>query len=255
MAVAFAASSAEAHDGPHLPSTVPSSAESAEVGVGVLAAHYWVPGYRTGEYVTLLPSLRVTAGKRWWAALVAPVHYLAFVGGQDIGLGDVMAALGYGFYRGAQTSLDAGLWTSWPVGNPHLSLGSGHLMLAPELDGAWHLENWVALGSLALRGAIPWGEHGLHNHQPLVAPHDLLDVRVVLSGGYRFWNVLELDARLEPVVVLIPHPIFPVGTRLVAGAEAVLGLGAWRVAVGFGAPVTINRAYEWQMNTELSVVL
>src|SRR4051812_18050498 len=76
-----------------------STQERAQSGVALEAAHFSIPGYRTGEYVTLLPSLRVTGGPRWWGALVAPVHYLSFVGAQEVGLGDLRIASGYGVYR------------------------------------------------------------------------------------------------------------------------------------------------------------
>jgi hypothetical protein len=127
-------------------------------------------------------------------------------------------------------------------------------MISPQLDAAWRHDRWLARGAVAVRGAIAWGEHGLHNHQPLVAPHDLLDLKVDAAAGVRFFDALELTLNLQPVVVFIPHPVAPVGTRLCAGATAALQLGRLRTELGVAVPLTVNRAWDWQLAASVGFV-
>jgi hypothetical protein len=230
------------------------AAEVAHAEVGVVGAHFYYPGYRTGDFVTLLPSLRITRSARWWGAVVAPVHYLSFVGSETAGMGDLAAAFGVHFAPASWLNVDAGLWTGWPTGDSHQSLGSAHLMIAPQVDAAVRAGRWVARGSVALRGAVAWGEHGRHNHQPLVAPHDLLDAHGDFRAGVTLFDALELTARLEPVVVFIPHPVSPVGTRVAAGVGAAVAVGGFRAELGAALPLTVNRAWEWQLNGSVGFV-
>jgi hypothetical protein len=243
---------AEAHD--HAPvSSDAVAAEAIEPSIGFMTAHFAIPGYRTGSYVSVLPSLRVANASGVWGMLVVPIHHLSFVGDTETGVGDVAVAAGFNAVRRGAISVDAALWTMWPTGDAHASLGSSHVMLAPEIDAQLSSGRWLGAVSVAVRGAVPWGMHGMHEHQPLVNPHDLLDLKLTARGAVRLLQLLELSAHADPVIVFIPHPVQPVGTRVSAGVGAAINLGDWRGEVGFAIPLTTARAWDWQLGAAISV--
>lgn len=245
------ATSAWAHDGMHV-AAASRGTNALEATVAMRSAHFDYPGYRHGEYVTVMPGLRAQSAFGMWAELAVPVHALHFVGADNAGLGDVHAAVGHALVRAERWSLNVSLGSMWPSGDPHAGLGSAHLMLAPRVDTQIALGRFRAGLAAAVRGAIAWGEHGVHEHQPLVAPHDLLDVAVNARAGVRFFDALELCAHLDPVAVAIPHPVQPVGTRLTAGLAAAFERGDWRADASLDVPVTKNRAYEWQVGAAVT---
>ena len=72
--------------------------------------------------------------------------------------------VGYGLLRAENWSLTVSLGSMWPTGDPHAGLGSAHLMLAPRLDAQIAYGRIRAGLAAAARGALAWGEHGLHEH-------------------------------------------------------------------------------------------
>ncbi len=234
---------------------VSASGESLEPSVGFRGAAFAYSGYRTGSYFTVSPALTMANAAGVWGSFAVPIHHLTFVGSSETGPGDVMAGVGCSALRRGAWSLEPALWTMWPTGDSHASLGSAHVMLSPELGLGLKLGRWSGRFVLATRVAIPAGEHGLHEHQPLVAPHDLVDVKATMQAGVMLFERLELGGHLDPVIVAVPHPVQPVGTRVSAGVAAGLTLGVFRLGVSASVPLTANRTYDWAIDASVSARL
>lgn len=242
---------AAAHEGLHAQSAGPA-ADAIDASVQMKTAHVTLPGARPSDVLTLMPGVRAASRYGVWVEAALPVHHLQVDGVSEAGPGDLMTGVGYGLLRGGRWSADVALWSMWPTGNPYVGLGGAHVMVAPQVSGQVAVGRFALSAGAALRGAVPWGEHAQHQHQPIPAPHDLLDVQLTQRGAVRLFERLELCAHLEEVAVLTPHPRQPVGSRAALGVGAALTVGDFLANLAFTMPITRHRAWDWQVALALT---
>lgn len=225
-----------------------------DAGAETLVAGGELFGGFHGAYFVTSPRATLTLPVGAFIGFSMPIALLRLGAYDFFGPGDLSAQLGWRWYLADTVLLRAGVWTMWPTGDPHRGLGTGHVMLAPRVEAATQWKSLLAAGALAVRGAIPLGEHGLHNHQAIIAPHDLADIAATFKLGTALANdIVRLWAVAAPVLVLVPHPVASPGNRLSLGGELSVRFGYFRAAVTAMAPVTTNRTESWLASLSLGV--
>ncbi|MBK7861440.1 MAG: hypothetical protein IPJ65_23055 [Archangiaceae bacterium] len=218
------------------------AAATASVSGGTLAAG------RTGNFEVLTPAARIGFTDGPFLSVALPIARVEVSAQPQAGLGDLFTEAGWqtGDFTYALASM-------WPTGDGPHGFGTAHIMLAPTV-AARHLEDGLLFSaSVMLRGAIPLGMHGQHHHQSIIAPHDLLDLPLTASLGRQLGSWLTLELLAAPVIVLIPHPSAPVGTRFSIGGAASARAGRFRFGLQAMVPVTQNRTSSWALSTTVAI--
>ncbi|MFT3842214.1 MAG: hypothetical protein QM723_34815 [Myxococcaceae bacterium] len=219
----------------------------SRAGVETRTAGYAASDYVRGSYVSVSPWVVFPLAKGLWASVEAPMEWARSPFQEVYGLGDVRSALGWRVVQREEWALDVALAESWPVGDSHQGLGSAQLRLEPTVAGQVRFGRWYARSSAALRWAIAWGVHGEHGHLSYADPYDVLDVALRFEGGAWVTPWLAVVAVLEPTLAVVLAPVWPVGSRAVAGGGARVEAGAFFGEAMTLMPVTRN-AYElWQI--------
>jgi hypothetical protein len=224
----------------------PEGVES-RAGVATSAAGYAADAYVRGSYVTVTPWVSFPLAYGLWASLSAPVEWVSAPVEQAYGLGDVGSAIGWRAVQREGWAIDVALAESWPVGDPHQGLGSGHLRLMPTLAGQAQYGRFFARSTAALRWAIAWGVHGEHGHISYADPYDTLDVALRFEGGVRLLDWLALVVVVEPTIALVLATVWPVGSRATAGGGVRAAAGTFFGEAVALAPITSNRYELWQV--------
>lgn len=224
----------------------PAALES-RAGVETRTAGYAASDYVRGSYVSVSPWVFFPLAHGLWAEVAAPVEWASAPNEAVYGLGDVRSALGWRVAQREEWALDVAVAESWPVGDSHQGLGSAQLRLEPTVSGQARWGRWFARSSAALRWAIAWGAHGAHGHLSFADPYDKVDVALRFEGGARVTEWLSLVGVLEPTVAVVLAPVWPVGSRAVAGGGARVAAGSFFGEAMAVLPVTANHYELWQV--------
>ncbi len=237
-------------------STVALAAEplpglQSTAGVDSRGASFRVEGVASGSYFTATPWAVFPLVHGLWAELRAPVAWVSLGSFDAYGLADFHTALGWRALEREGLQLDVSLAETWPVGDPHQSLGSGQLTLAPGAALQLSQGPGYLRAAAALRWALPWGAHGLHEHLCLDSPYDTLDLALAVEAGVDAGRYATLFARIEPTVTLVAAPVWPVGSRAYVGGGARAHAGSFFAEGAALVPLTANRFEDWQARASL----
>ncbi len=199
------------------------------VSLGLILAAYDARLF-AGDYQGLVPGARWARG-RLSASLGAPVYRLQKNGKVIHGIGDVMAHGHVMLVTAGALAAGGMVMASAPTGDDDAGLGMGHVMLMPELWGAW------SPGRLALSvtagyaralgaGADAHAEHGGGGVWPLVEPMNAAEVTFGATGMVALAQALAAGARVGGAV--------PTGdgvTRVVGAVRVAWRAGGVETAV------------------------
>ncbi|MFN7134071.1 MAG: hypothetical protein ACK4N5_18480, partial [Myxococcales bacterium] len=141
--------------------------------------------------------------------------------------------------------LSAGVSAEVPTGNPHAGLGMGHLMVVPVLAAAGAIKDVGLQLEAAYLYALPIGEHGRHQHQSLVNPHDQQELNATFAAGYRVSDEFWLRGFVNGALTLNPYRV-TVGSRLAAGPGVIWRHEEWALQLNAEVPLTANRANDFR---------